>query len=71
MYSIKLLNGKPTIVDNERPVLSFEIRDWDLAYEFCQEFNELEHEPRLLINDEDRKWLKAIDHAFSGKVQHA
>jgi hypothetical protein len=72
MYSTKSLNGLPAIQYNGRSVLSVWNQDWNFAFELCELLNELDNNgPELLLNDGDRKWLKAIDHAFKGEVQHA
>ena len=45
--------------------------DWDFAYEICELLNSFEDDSELFLTEHDRKWLKAMDHAFSGKVQYA
>jgi hypothetical protein len=72
MYSTKSVNGMLAIQCNGRSVLSVWNQDWNFALDLCQLLNGLEHQsPELLLTDSDRKWLKAIDHAFEGKVQYA
>jgi hypothetical protein len=72
MYSTKSLNGLPAIQYNGQSVLSVWNEDWNFAHELCDLLNELKDQPpELLLTERDRKWLKAIDHAFRGKVQHA
>jgi len=72
MYSTKSVNGIPSIQCNGRSVLSVWNQDWGFAHEVCELLNELDnHEPQLLLNNDDRKWLKAMDQAFTKKVQHA
>ena len=72
MYSTKSLNGLPAIQYNGQSVLSVWNEDWNFARELCDLLNELKDQPpELLLTERDRKWLKAIDHAFRGKVQHA
>ncbi|MBV8052440.1 MAG: hypothetical protein JOZ80_14720 [Acidobacteriaceae bacterium] len=72
MYSTKSLSGTPAIQHNGKSVLSVWNQDWQFAYDLCELLNELEHDhSQLLLTDSDRKWLQAIDHAFTGKVQHA
>jgi len=72
MYSTKSVNGLPAIQHDGRNVLSVWNRDWDFAHELCELLNQLEDQPlELLLTECDRKWLKAIDGAFRGKVQHA
>ena len=70
MYATKSLNGTPTIQRNGRNVLAVWSQDWKFANALCELLNELDNEPLLLLNERDRKWLQAIDHAFQGKVQH-
>jgi hypothetical protein len=71
MYSTKSLNGLPAIQYNGRSVLSVWNQDWNFAFELCQLLNQLEDQPpELLLTECDRRWLKAMDHAFQGKVQH-
>jgi hypothetical protein len=72
MYSTKSLSGTPAIQHNGINVLSVWNKDWTFAFELCELLNELEdHQPELLLSDSDRKWLKKMDRAFKGKVQHA
>ena len=72
MYSTKTVNGLPAIQYNGRSVLSVWNQDWEFAYEVCELLNQLEDpSPELSLTECDRKWLKAIDRAFEGKVHHA
>jgi len=71
MYSAKSISGLPVIQHNGRCLLSVWDQDWDLAYELCAVLNQLEDQPELSLTEFDRKWLKAIDRAFQGVVQHA
>ena len=71
MYSTKFTNGLLTIQRNGRNVLNVWDQNWQSANELCELLNELENGPKLLLNEEDQKWLKEIDGAFCGKVQHA
>ncbi len=72
MYVTKSVDGLPAIQRNGRNVLSVWDQDWDLAVELCELLNKHEgQQPKLLLTKSDRKWLKAIDHAFKVKVQHA
>jgi hypothetical protein len=72
MYSTKSLSGTPAIQYNGTNVLSVWNHDWTFAFELCELLNELEdHQPELLLTDSDQKWLKKMDRAFKGKVQHA
>ena len=71
MYSTKSLNGIPTIQRDGRNVLAVWDQDWRLARDVCKLLNEMDAEPRLLLNEHDRVWLKAIDRAFSRKAQYA
>jgi glutamate synthase domain-containing protein 1 len=71
MYFTKLMNGPRTIQRNRRNVLRVWDQNWRFAYQFCELLNELEDGPKLLLNQEDRNWLKAMDRAFDRKAQHA
>jgi hypothetical protein len=73
MYSTKSVNGTPAIQHNGKNVLSVWNQDWNFAYELCEVLNELDNQspPELLLTECDQKWLKAIDCAFKGEVQHA
>jgi len=71
MYSTKSLNGIPAIQRNGRSVLSVWDQDWEFAYEICELLNSLEDDPEVFFTEPDRKWLKAMNRAFSGRVQHA
>ena len=46
-------------------------QNWQFANDLCELLNELENGPKLLLNEEDQKWLKQINGAFCRKVQHA
>jgi hypothetical protein len=70
MYSTKLTNGLLTI-RNGRNVLDIWDRNWRFADGLCELLNQLENGSALLLNEEDREWLKEIDGAFSSEVQHA
>ena len=71
MYTTTLLNGVPTIRRNGRNVLGVWSQDWEFATEICDLLNSLEDEPPIFLTEHDRKWLKAMNRAFTGKVQHA
>jgi hypothetical protein len=72
MYSTKSVDGLPAIQYDGRNVLSVWNQDWNFAHELCELLNELaDQPPELLLTEGDRKWLKAIDRAFKGKVKHA
>ncbi len=71
MYSANLMNGLLTIQRDGRNVLRVWDQNWRFAYQLCDLLNELEDGPKLLLNEEDRKWLNAMDRAFHRKLQHA
>lgn len=71
MYCAKSLNGVPTIQRNGRNVLGVWDQNWEFAKEICDLLNSLEDDPPIFLNEHDRKWLKAMDRAFRGQVQHA
>lgn len=72
MYSTKSVNGLPAIQYDGRNVLSVWNQDWNFAHELCELLNEPASQPReQLLTEGHRKWPKAIDRAFKGKVQHA
>ena len=71
MYSTKSLNGVPAIQRNGRSVLTVWNEDWNFANEICGLLNSLEDDPEICLTEHDRKWLKAMNRAFSRKVQHA
>ena len=71
MYSTKSVNGFPAIQQDGQSVLSVCDQNWDFANWLCALLNELGHMPELLLSEHDREWLKQMDHAFGGKVQHA
>lgn len=70
MYSTKSLDGIPTIHRNGRNVLGVWDQDWEFATEICNLLNSLEDESPIFLTEHDRKWLKDMNRAFSGKVQH-
>jgi len=70
MFSTRSQNGVPTIQRDGRNVLAVWNQDWRFASDLCELLNQMDTEPRLLLNDRDRVWLKAMDRAFGGKVQH-
>ena len=70
MYSTRSLNGVPAIQRIGRSVLSVWDQDWDFANEICELLNSFEDDPEIFLTEHDRKWLKAMDRAFSRKVQH-
>jgi len=71
MYSTKSLNGVPAIHCDGRGILSVWGQDWEFANWLCELLNELNDTPQLLLNEQDCKWLKQMDHAFGREVQHA
>ncbi len=71
MYSTKSLNSGPAIQRNGRSVLSLWDQNWEFAYEICELLNSLEDDPQVFLTEQDRKWLRAMDRAFSRKVKHA
>jgi hypothetical protein len=71
MYSIESMNGVPVLRSNGRRVLSVWDADWEFGYKLCELLNELDEEPELLLNENDRNWLKAMNHAFRGTLQRA
>jgi len=71
MYSTKFTNGLLTIQRNGCNELRVWDQNWQFANELCELLNELEDGPKLLLNDEDQKWLKEINGAFCNKVRHA
>jgi hypothetical protein len=70
MYFTKSVNGFPAIQRDERGVLIVWGQDWEFANWLCKLLNELNETPKLLLNEQDCKWLKEMDHAFGRKVQH-
>jgi len=70
MYSTKLLNGVPTIQRHGRNLLGVWDQNWEFANEICDLLNSLVDDPHIFLTEHDRKWLKAMDHAFR-KGQHA
>lgn len=71
MYATTLVNGFPAIQRDGRGVLSVWGQDWEFANWLCELLNELNDTPKLLLNEQDCRWLKQIDHAFDRNVQHA
>jgi hypothetical protein len=71
MYSTKLVNGHPAIQREGQSVLSVWGQDWEFANWLCELLNGLNGTPKLLLNEQDCKWLSQMDHAFGGAVQHA
>ena len=71
MYSTTSVNGVPAIQYQGRSVLTVWHQDWNFGYELCALLNGLADQRSLLLTESDRQWLKAIDHAFKTKVQHA
>jgi hypothetical protein len=65
------MNGIPAIQRDGRSVLSIWNQDWEFAYSLCRLLNELDKNSELLLNEFDRNWLKALDHAFTKEVHHA
>jgi len=70
MYSTKSLSGVPVIQRDGRNVLMVWEQDWRFAADLCELLNEMDAQAPLLLNKQDRVWLKAIDRAFRRKVQH-
>ena len=71
MYSTKLVNGLPSIQRDGRGILSVWGQDWEFANWLCEVLNELNDSHNLLLNEQDYQWLKKMNHAFGGEVQHA
>jgi hypothetical protein len=71
MYATKAVNGVPAIVRDGQSVLSVCDQNWDFANWLCAVLNELGHMPALLLTEQDREWLQAMEGAFGRKVQHA
>ena len=71
MYVTKGVNGAPAILRDGQSVLSVCGQNWDFANWLCAVLNELGHMPALLLSEQDREWLQAMEGAFSRKVQHA
>jgi len=70
MYATKAVNGVPAIQRDGQNVLSVCDRDWDFANWLCALLNELGQKSELLLNEQDWKWLNAIDSPFRRTVQH-
>ena len=70
MYLTTSLNGVPTIQRDGRNILGVLDQNWEFASEICDLLNSLEDDPHIFLTEHDRKWLKAMNHAFR-KVQHA
>ena len=71
MYSTKSVNGFLAIQRDGRGVLSVLGEDREFANWLCELLNELNYTPKLLLNEQDCKWLQQMDRAFGRKVQHA
>ena len=71
MYSTKLVNGSPAIQRDGQGVLSVWGQDWEFANWLCAAIERIERPAKALLNEEDCKWLKEMDHSFGRKVQHA
>jgi len=71
MYVTKSVNGSPAIQRDGRGVLSVWSQDWEFANWLCELLNQLGDTPKLLLNEQDCKWLKEMDQAFGRKVRHA
>lgn len=71
MYSTKSVNGLPAIQRDGRGVLSVSDHDWEFAHWLCELLNELGHMPKCLFTEHAGEQLKAMDRAFTRKVQHA
>ena len=71
MYATKAVDGVPAIQRDGQSVLSVYDQDWEFANWLCELLNALNDTPKLPPNEQDCKWLKKVDHAFSRKVQHA
>jgi hypothetical protein len=71
MYATKVVNGVPAIQRDGQSVLSVCEQDWEFADWLCALLNELGRKSELLLNQQDREWLHAIDSPFRRTVQHA
>ena len=71
MYSIALLDGILAVQRNGQTVLSVWEKDWEFAHEICNLLNRREGDPEISLTVPDRNWLKAMDRAFGGEMQHA
>lgn len=70
VYSTKSFNGVLTIQRNGRNVLAVWDENWEFANEICDLLNSREDDPQIFLTEHDRKWLKAMDRAFSRSVHH-
>ncbi len=71
MYATKAVDCGPAIQRDGQSVLRVCNQDWEFANWLCALLNELDHKSELLLNEQDREWLDAIDSAFRRTVQHA
>lgn len=71
MSSTTSVNGFPAIQSDGRGVLSVWGQDWKFAKWLCELLNELNDRPKLLLDEQDCKWRKQMDHTFGRTVQHA
>ena len=71
MYATKAVDGVPAIQRDGQSVLSVYDQDWEFANWLCELLNALNDTPKLSLNEQDRRWLKKVDHGFIRKVQHA
>jgi len=71
MYATKVVNGVPAIQRDGQNVLDVCDQDWEFANWLCALLNELGHKSELLLNEQDREWLNAIDSPFRRTAQHA
>ena len=65
MYSTKSLSGVPVIQRDGRNVLMVWEQDWRFATDICELLNEMDTQAPLLLNKQDRVWLKEIDRALT------
>ena len=71
MYATKAVNGVPAIQRDGQSVLSVCDQNWEFAHWLCALLNELGRKSDSLLNEQDWKWLNAMDHAFKRTAQHA
>jgi hypothetical protein len=71
LYAAVAVKSVPAIQRKGRSVLSVWDQGWEFANKICERLNSFEDETEIFLTDDDRKWLKAIDGAFSRKVHHA